>query len=71
LDRRLHSPRGHHDLSAGPQIRQIGIRIVLLQQPDWQLIESLAKVCVAKLLVSPVHHLRLKISVPKASDSKK
>src|SRR5438046_5305599 len=35
---------GHHDLSARPQVRQINIRVILLQQPDWQLIESLGHV---------------------------
>jgi len=28
----------HHDLSTGPQVRQIDIRDILLQQPDCQLI---------------------------------
>ena len=28
----------HHDLSTGPQVRQIDIRVILLQQPDCQLI---------------------------------
>src|SRR4051812_7013012 len=34
----------HHDLSAGLEIRQIKVRVILLQQPDWQLIESLGHV---------------------------